>query len=128
MHELSVAQALLNQIEAAAYPRGAVAVHAATIKVGPLAGVEPSLLRRAFEVARLARPLTAHTVLNLETSEIVVSCSSCGSEGAASAAKLRCPHCASSATSLRSGDELLLLRIELDIPASDLTDEGARHV
>lgn len=128
MHELSVAQALLDQIEVATRAHGAVAIHAATIRVGPLSGVEPALLRRAFEVARLANPMTAQTMLNLESSEIVVSCLSCDREGGASIGRLRCPHCSSVNTSVRSGDELLLLRIELDIPASRLTVEGERDV
>lgn len=118
MHEISIAQALLDQIEAAARPRGAVEVAAATIRVGPLSGVEPSLLRRAFEVARLARPMTARTELTLEIGEVVVSCASCERDGSASPGDLRCQYCASSRTSLRAGDELLLLRVEMDIPAA----------
>lgn len=118
MHELSVAQALLDEIEAVSRPRGGVDVPAVTIKVGPLSGVEPSLLRRAFEVARLARPATARTELTLEISEVVVSCSTCGRAGSASPGDLRCPHCASTRTSLRAGDELLLMRIEFDVPAA----------
>jgi len=118
MHELSVAQALLDQIEIVAQARGALDVPAATIRVGPLSGVEPSLLRRAFEVARLARPTTARTELTLEIGEIVVSCASCGRNGSASPGDLRCQHCASVRTSMRTGDELLLLRIEMDIPAA----------
>lgn len=127
MHELAVAQALLDQIEIAARPHGAVAVHAATIKVGPLSGVEPALLRRAFEVARLVRPTTTETILMLETSEVVVSCSACGREGAASVGKLCCTHCSSPHTSLRSGDELLLMRIEMEMPAVP-SAVGERHV
>lgn len=84
MHEISIAQALLDQIEAAARPRNAVRVDSATISVGPLSGVEPDLLLRAFEVARRMRPVTADTVLKFQ------AC---------------------------SGDELLLLRVEMDVPA-----------
>lgn len=131
MHELSVAQALLDEIEAISRPRRAVEVSSVTIKVGPLAGVEPALLRRAFEVARLTRSVTLRTELILEMGEIVVSCSSCEREGPASPGDLRCQHCASSCTSLRAGDELLLLRIEMDTAAADateLTNQGDGHV
>lgn len=119
MHELSVAQALLDEIEAVSRPRRATNVSTATIKVGPLAGVDPALLRRAFEVARLARSVTFRTELILEAGEIVVSCLSCEREGPASPGDLRCRYCTSSRTSLRAGDELLLLRIEMDTPVAD---------
>lgn len=119
MHELSVAQALLDGIEAAARPHGAARVATATIRVGALSGVEPDLLRRAFEVARLARPVTAGTELKIERPEILVACAACGQDGPATAGDLRCRHCGSATTRIRSGDELLLMSVELDVAAAD---------
>lgn len=123
MHELSVAMALLDQIEATALPRDAIRVHRATIRVGPLSGVEPDLLMRAFEVARLARSITTQTVLMIETAEVRVACPDCGGEGAASVNNLTCPHCGGRHTRLLHGDELLLLQVELDTP--DSSTQGA---
>lgn len=131
MHELSVAQALLDQIEAVAQPRGAIRIPSATIRVGPLSGVEPELLSRAFDVARLARAGTANTVLTLQIGEICVSCSTCGREGPAAVNDLSCRYCASVRTRLRAGDELLLLHVELDVPAAGAGPEngiGDGHV
>ena len=75
MHELSIAQALLDEIEAAARSRQALRVAAATVSVGPLSGVEPELLVRAFEMARRTRLVTLDTELTLETAEVRVACS-----------------------------------------------------
>lgn len=128
MHELSIAQALLDGIEAAAKPHGTVRVAAAKIRLGALSGVEPDLLRRAFEVARLTRPATTQTELSVEVSDIVVACSVCGLEGPGAAGDLRCRHCGSPRTTLRSGDELLLLNVALDVTAAGRDLEESNHV
>lgn len=114
MHELSVAMALLDEIEAVAEARAATRVHAATIQVGPLSGVEPALLMRAFEVARLTRARTKHTVLAIQEAQVRVACTDCGCESASSVNNLACPACGARRTRLLQGDELLLRQVELD--------------
>ena len=136
MHELSVAMALLDRIEAVAAARGAIRVLRATIRVGPLSGVEPALLMRAFEVARLARAATTETLLVTATAEVRVACAKCGCEAAASVNNLACPGCGGRCTRLLQGDELLLLQVELHEPEPAVLScsspgeqpEGKRHV
>lgn len=125
MHELSVAMALLDQIEATALPRDAIRVHRATIRVGPLSGVEPDLLMRAFDVARLARSTTTQTVLMIETAEVRAACPDCGGEGPVPVNNLTCTHCGGRNTRLLHGDELLLLQVEFDVPESPTQGAGA---
>jgi hydrogenase nickel incorporation protein HypA/HybF len=108
--------ALLDEIEAVAQARTALRVHRATVQVGPLSGVEPALLLRAFEVARLARPTTTQTVLTIDTAEIRVACVACDCESVAAVNNIACRQCGSLETRLVHGDELLLLQVELDIP------------
>lgn len=128
MHELSVAQALLDQVEAIAGERGAVIIHAVTIQVGPLSGVEPDLLMRAFEVARLAREMTEQATLTIEAVEVRVTCTDCGCEGAAAPGNLVCLRCTSHHTRLLQGEELLLRRVEFDIPDPAESAPGECHV
>lgn len=119
MHELSIAQALLDQLESTARAQAAIRIASARIRVGLLSGVEPALLRRAFSVARLARPMTAETVLDVEMGDLLVTCADCGHEGSAAAPnELSCSHCRSRRTQLRGGDELLLLSVHIDVPAT----------
>ncbi|MBL6748898.1 MAG: hydrogenase maturation nickel metallochaperone HypA [Nevskia sp.] len=132
MHELSVAQALLDQIDAITAERAATCAVVVTIRVGPLSGVEPALLDRAFAVARLRDPRTATATLSIEPAEIRVACRDCGRDGAAHTGKLACSACGSRATRLLQGDELLLLRVELEIAADAAPQlnqsEGVCHV
>ena len=115
MHELSIAQALLDQVEAIAAERAASRIPAITIRVGPLSGVEPELLRRAFEVARLRNPVTADSLLTIETVGIRIRCGDCGNDGPGQINHLACRQCGSRCTRLLQGDELLLMQVECEL-------------
>jgi len=112
MHELSIAQALVEQIEAHVASHGAQAVGRVVVKIGPLSGVEPELLATAFPLAA-AGSLAATAELILETLPVRVRCQSCGAETEAAANRLLCGECGDWHTQLRSGDELLLASLEL---------------
>ena len=112
MHELSICQSLLSQVEKIATERGASRVDSIVLSIGPLAGVEPELLSRAFEVAR-AETVARNAELQIETGPIVVECRTCGSTGEAQVNRLLCPSCGDWKVSLKQGDELLLLRLEI---------------
>lgn len=116
MHEISIAQALLEQVQSVAQEQGAVRALLVTVRVGPLSGVEPALLQRAFEVARLTRVATATAGLVVEHSQIHVTCLDCHRESGASVNHLLCRVCGSQRTRLSQGDELLLLQVELEMP------------
>ncbi len=112
MHEMSICQALLDQVERIASERGAARVDSIVLSIGPLAGVEPDLLSRAFEIARL-QTVAANAVLEISTGPVVVECRGCGVSGAAQVNRLLCPACGSWQVDLLQGDELLLLRLEV---------------
>jgi hydrogenase nickel incorporation protein HypA/HybF len=111
MHELSICQALIEQVEAIAREHCAD-VEKVYVAVGPLSGVEPDLLERAYAVAR-AGTAARNSSLFIESAPVRVRCSSCGAESAASAGCLLCAACGDWHTTLAAGDELLLLRVEL---------------
>lgn len=115
MHELSICAALLDQVEQIARDHGATRVERILLKVGPLAGVEPSLLQHAYPLAA-AGTLAESAELVIEPSEVRVLCNACGVESAATANRLLCAGCGSFQTRLVSGDELLLARLELTLP------------
>ncbi len=119
MHELSVCLALLDQVRAIAHEHGAVAVTRIEVKVGPLSGVEADLLQHAYPLA-VAGTIAENAELALETADIVVRCEQCGVESAAAANRLLCGSCGDYRTSVVSGDELILQRVELEErPPSD---------
>ena len=112
VHELSICQALIEQVEAVARKEGAVQVVQVRIGIGPLSGVEPQLLEQAFQLAR-AGSIAATASLLIDHLPIRVSCRGCGQETAAEVTNLACGNCGNWHTTLVSGDEMLLLQVEL---------------
>lgn len=112
MHELSVCLSLLQEVERIARQNGAGSVARIVIRVGPLSGVEPDLLRNAWPLAS-AGTIAAEAELDIELSGIVVSCSKCGAETSAAANRLLCGECGDYRTNLVSGDEMVLQTLEL---------------
>lgn len=115
MHELSVAQALVDQVDDLARQHGAVGVHLIRVRVGPLAGVVADLLATAFPLAAVGSP--AETArLELVEAPVRVRCRTCGAETVAKPNNLVCGACGDWRTEVVSGDELILETVELDIP------------
>lgn len=115
MHELSVCLSLLQQVETIALERNAVKVTSISLRIGPLSGVEHDLLRNAYPLA-VAGTVAEEAELMIETADVVVRCSQCDSETTVTPNKLLCGSCGDFRTQLISGDELTLMRVELDAP------------
>lgn len=113
MHELSVCQSLLEQIELVAKQNNARRVHSVKLQVGPLSGVEAHLLKQAFPIA-VAGSVAEDALLEIEQLPVRVSCNQCGAETEAAVNKLLCGQCGHWQTRLISGDEMLLASMELD--------------
>ena len=109
---MSICQGLIDQVERIAAEKGAGRVDSITLSIGPLSGVEPLLLSRAYEIAR-AETVAKNAVLEIETGPVVVECRSCGASGEAEVNRLLCPSCGDWQVNLVQGDEMLLLRLEL---------------
>lgn len=127
MHELAICQAMLDQVQVVAGNHGNAAVTGITVAVGPLSGVEPKLLERAFMLAR-AGTAAAGANLELQTTPVRIRCRRCGAESIAAPACLVCADCGDFHTELVSGDELILQRVELAKPVIEpgLPDSGER--
>lgn len=117
MHELSVCNALIEQVENIARREHASAVARITLKIGPLSGVEWELLRNAFPLAA-AGTVADQAELVIETANVIVECSICGAESGVPANRLLCASCGDFRTRIKSGDELILQRVELTMPVT----------
>ena len=113
MHELAICQSLMDQIETIAAERNARCVTSIVVGMGPLSGVEAQLLKNAYPVAS-AGTIAEDAELIIEYLPIRVKCSQCGSESDALPNKLVCKQCGDWRTTLVSGDELLLMSVELE--------------
>ena len=113
MHELAICQALINQIESIAAERNARRAISIVIGMGPLSGVEAQLLEHAYPVAS-AGSVAEGAELVIEKLPVRIRCTQCGKETDALPNKLICKHCGDWRTTLVSGDELMLMSVELE--------------
>ncbi len=123
MHELSVAQALVEQIENLVLERNADSVTSLRVLIGPLSGVVPDLLAGAFPLAA-AGTFAEHATLDLVEAPVRVHCQTCGAETEAAMNRLLCGTCGDWHTQLVSGDELILESVELQL--SEMSGELTR--
>ena len=121
MHELSICQALIKQVEDIAQQRHAQIVSLIVIGVGPLSGVEAQLLKNAYPIAS-AGTVAEHAELTINVLPLKVKCNQCGCESEATPNKLICRHCGNWQTQLLSGDELMLLSVELEKQEDNMPD------
>lgn len=113
MHELSICSALLHEVDRVARERQEHRVVSIVVRVGPLAGVEPGLLRRAYSIASAGTPAHGATLV-LEEAPVRVRCPQCNADTEVTSNDLTCPCCGSWRTRLLSGDELVLTHVELE--------------
>jgi hydrogenase nickel incorporation protein HypA/HybF len=113
MHELAICQSLMEQVESIAHERDAKRVTSITIGMGPLSGVEFQLLKNAYPIAS-AGTVAEDAELVIEHLPIRVRCNQCGSESDALPNKLTCKQCGDWRTTLISGDEMMLMSLELE--------------
>lgn len=111
MHEYSIVQALMSQIEGEARKHQALSVEKVTLKIGEVSGIEVDLLRKAFEVFR-DRSICSRAELEIEMVPARWTCPLCR-EMLAAGARLQCPECREPAR-LAGGDEIILQRIEME--------------
>lgn len=133
MHELSIAQCLVDLIEdevtarAPAQQRGVNAprclrVGRVRVRVGALSGVVPEALYRAFPVAA-ARSSLKEATLSIEECLVVAWCPACGvARVLPSPQRLRCPACDGPTPDVVGGRELELVSIEVRDDDDDAYD------
>jgi hydrogenase nickel incorporation protein HypA/HybF len=115
MHELSVCQALVQQLENVSAANGGGRVELVRLRIGPLSGIEPALLRHAFPLAA-AGTIAEGAELFVEPSPVVVHCNECGVRSDAAPNRMLCAECNSFRVRMVSGDEMLLASVELAVP------------
>jgi len=126
MHELSLCQALITQVETLAREHRARGVAGVRLLLGPLSGAEPALLHSAFPIAAAGTLLDGAT-LSIDTAPVRVSCESCGAQSEATPNRLLCGACGDWRTRIVSGDELTLASVELILGPTSAVDGAMRE-
>ncbi|AJE39346.1 hydrogenase maturation nickel metallochaperone HypA [Streptomyces nodosus] len=112
MHEMSIAMAVIGQVEEAAERAGDVtAVCSVRLQVGELAGVVPEALSFCFELACAGTVLEGAELIT-ETVPGRARCAPCAQEWAVGVPPLlSCPQCDGGRTDLLSGRELQIVGV-----------------
>ncbi|MGW2822433.1 hydrogenase maturation nickel metallochaperone HypA [Streptomyces sp. NPDC001443] len=115
MHEMSIALAVIGQVEEAAERAGDVtAVRSVRLLVGELAGVVPDALAFCFELACAGTVLEGAELVT-ETVPGRARCTPCAHEWAVGIPPLlSCPQCGGAGTDLQAGRELQIAAVHWD--------------
>ncbi|WP_432250661.1 hydrogenase maturation nickel metallochaperone HypA [Streptomyces sanyensis] len=122
MHEMSLALAVVDQVEEAARSHGAESVASVRLHVGELAGVVPDALSFCFGLACAGTVLEGAELI-AETVPGRARCTPCGGEwGVGMPPDLCCPACGTPAEDLLSGRELRIADVHWGAPRPAGTD------
>ncbi len=116
MHELSLAQNLIEQLVRLAAEQHAGRVVKARVRIGPLAGVVVDSFGFGFDAVKSMFAVTCETVLELDCPSAGYRCLVCGREDdQRKPADAPCPDCGEKGKQFPVGDdELILLQVELE--------------
>jgi len=124
MHELSLAQGLIDQLLTLCQKHQATKVTEVTVVIGPFSGIVASSFSFGFEALKQEQKQTEESILIIETPDPEFTCLQCGKIfsnqahhapiASAFAARASCPHCSSDHCSSTGGDELILKQLEME--------------
>ena len=113
MHEMSLVRSLLRQVnEIAAQEQAVGEVVKVHVSIGPLSGVEPLLVRSAYDQLATSAGL-GQAELAIEECPLLGVCRDCGESIQIEDFDFRCSACDSVAIRVTSGDAFRLLRLTL---------------
>ena len=113
MHEYSIVQSLLDACEENAKANDSSKVTKVVVKIGVMSGVEPELLKTAFDTFKEKTICEeAEFIMNIQS--IVVYCNDCYEESTLAKLEYKCPNCKSIDLKVIDGEEMYLMQLELN--------------
>jgi hydrogenase nickel incorporation protein HypA/HybF len=112
VHELSVAQSLLEIVEQEARPYSGARVTWIKLRIGQLSAVVPDALRFAFD-AITRGGIAEGAVLEIEEVPLKIRCHQCDKAFTIDDPFMVCPRCGGSAVEMVSGRELEIRSMEI---------------
>ncbi len=113
MHEYSIVQALLEQVESLAVEHKAQKVTRVIVKIGVMSGVEPHLLEIAFNTFKEKTVCDgAEFVMNLQP--LTIECKDCNAISELDAVHYCCPQCESINVNVVDGEDMFLMSLEME--------------
>lgn len=113
VHELSIASAILEQVQTASERNGGVHVSKVGVRIGEVSGVDADALSFGFEA--LVKDSTLEPlVLEVELCRRVQRCGECAREFGAANSVTTCPDCGSGNTVCVAGEEMDIAFMEVE--------------
>lgn len=112
MHELSIAQSILDIVLEEMRKHGVTGVRVVRLKIGDLTAVVPESLTFCWSIATEGTPAEG-SVLDIQSVPIRARCGKCGHEFEIEDHQYLCPQCESGQIQLLSGRELYIQEIEV---------------
>lgn len=113
MHELSIAQNILDIVRENLPANGGGKLKSVKVKIGELAGVVPDSLDFCFRAITQGTEMGEAT-LEIERTGIVASCDECGRDFPVEGLVFKCPICRSTGIRVIAGNELQVVEIEVE--------------
>ncbi len=112
MHELAVCESILQQVLVVAAAHSGSEISRIKLRIGPLSGVEPALVKRAFPVVA-SGTACENAELCIDDIVVTVFCRACGLTSETPPNRLVCAGCGTWRVTLMSGDEMRLESFDL---------------
>ena len=113
MHEYSIVQSLVESCEEHAQVNKATRVTKVVVKLGVMSGVEPHLLREAFELFKEGTICDGcEFVMNIQ--KVKVECNECRKTSELEKNEYHCPNCESIDIKIIDGEDMFLMQLELE--------------
>jgi hydrogenase nickel incorporation protein HypA/HybF len=113
MHEFSLVQALLKQVDTLRREQNAGRVVSIQVSVGEFSGVEPELFREAYKVLIEETPMRG-AALQMDCEPLRGRCENCGRDFAIHRFRFECPDCFSRGITIVSGEGLVLESVTME--------------
>lgn len=112
MHELSIVIDLVALCEENLRKNSKSKIEEVHLKIGRLSGVEPHLLKSAYDVYKKETVCeNAKLIINLQ--DIVVKCNSCEKESILKKNEFLCPKCGSNNLDVLDGEDMYLMSLTM---------------
>lgn len=114
MHELAIAQSIVEIVEERANACQAAHVKGVRLQVGEASGIVADSLTFSFEMLTSLSPVLEGARLSIETLPHLAHCRQCAQDFAVQNFVTCCPLCATWSTEILSGTELQILEMEIE--------------
>lgn len=121
MHEMSVAQNIIDIVQQHLPEQNNHAVSTVNVKIGKMAGIVPESLEFSFQVIAADTPGMTGAVLKMHFVPLIIRCKDCNTESTIDDPFFMCPGCNSINVDTLSGTELQVTEIEIEDPPQEVS-------